>query len=128
MLNSLISLLAIIALAVPLHAQSIAKKVDPGGPVPLEWTFAVSQEMNITGFKIYTAPAASGPWTFNGSPLPASLRTVTVPANFAVNTVRIFYRMVAFKTAGSESVESSVAVADREVELNVPSPTGLLVK
>lgn len=117
-------------LAGTMEAQGAGVKKFPGEPVILAWNYAVTGEANITGFKIYQGPTATGPFTFTNTNSIPSSRTVTLPATFASGSVLYFYTARAYFTSGGatpqtvESVDSNAV----EVDLNVVGPTGLTAK
>ena len=122
-----IVLIPMLVMAGSLHAQTIIKK-SPGDPTTVDWKYDITAEPVISGFRIYVAPAQAGPFTFSGTSTAANLRTVTFPTTFSTNSVRLFFQVKAYKTAGTDTVESTGTPGDKEVELFVVSPTAVLVK
>lgn len=110
------------------HAQAQAIKKDPGAPTTIDWTFPLTSQSAISGFRVYIGPTATGPFGYSGNSTSASLRTITFPTTFSTNSVRLFFQIKAYKTAGTETVESPGIPGDKEVEINVPSPAGVLVR
>lgn len=104
-----------------LQAQSGVKKF-PGDAITFSVTYAVADEPNTTGFKLYSGTSASGPFTFTGTTVtPSSLRSFVVPAAFPVGNVYAFYTLRAYFTTAQgtvESVDSNVV----EVDMNVRTP------
>lgn len=113
--------------SLPAFAQTVIKK-DPGAPTTIDWTYPVASEAVISGFRVYVAPASAGPFSFAGNSAIATSRTITFPTTFSTNSVHLFFQVKAYKTSGTDTVESVGTPGDKEVELNVPSPTGVLVK
>jgi hypothetical protein len=121
-------IILILFLTTHVYAQAAAIKKDPGAPTTIDWTFPVTSEVIITGFRVYVAPVATGPFTFSGNSTAANIRTITFPTTFSTNSVRLFFQIRSYKVAGTDTVESVGIPGDKEVELNVPSPTGILVR
>lgn len=118
-------ILVLVFLPFSLFAQTVIKK-DPGAPITIDWTYPTTAD--LTGFRIYVAPSRTSAFTFSGTSTPSTARTVTFPATFATNSVRLLFKVVAYKTGGTETVESIGTPGDKEVELNVVSPTAVQVK
>lgn len=102
-------------------------KAFPGQTLHFSWSYNVVDEPNTTGFRIYSAPAATGPFTFTGITVtPASARSTTSPAAFQSGNVFVFYTTRAFFST-TQGIVESIDSNDVEVDLNVHTPTGLQV-
>lgn len=112
------------------EAQGAGVKKFPGEATVLTWTYAVIDEANCTGYRIYQGLTATGPFTFTNVSVAPSLRTVTIPATFSTGSVIYFYTARAYFTGTAipvstvESVDSNAVEVDR----NVVTPVGLLAK
>jgi hypothetical protein len=112
-------------------AQAAGVKKFPGEPVVMTWTYLVSDEANITGYRFYWSllPTA-GPYNLTTITAIPSARTVTIPASFPQGSVVYYFTARGYFTgtvapiATVESVDSNSAEVDR----NVVTPAGLLAK
>jgi hypothetical protein len=119
---------AMICLTGLTEAQGAGVKKFPGETVTFAWNYVVADEANITGYKLYVGPSATGPFTFTGKTVATpSLRTTTNPASFGTGQVVSFYTIRAYFTGTAipamtvESVDSNAA----EVDMNVKPATTL---
>lgn len=128
MMKFFLSLVAMLLFCCRVDAQAAGVKKLPGEPVTFTWSYLVADEPNITGFKLYSGPTATGPFTFSGTTVASpSLRTVVIPASFSTGSIMIFYTARAYFTTTQgtgESVDSNAVEVDRAVN----SPTALLAK
>lgn len=99
----------------------------PGEACIFTWVFPVADESKISGFRLYSSPVQSGPFSNLVSNVGPTLRTLTTPATFASGTVRTFYVVRSYFSSGAGTVESNDSNST-EVELRVLTPTGLQVK
>jgi hypothetical protein len=118
-------LLILALLLVPVSAFGQVQK-QPGAPTNFTWTFAVTDEAKISGFRLYSSPIQSGPFNNLQGSSAATARALTVPASFSNGTVKTFYVIRSFFTSTGGTVESGDSNSV-EVDLAVPSPTGLQV-
>lgn len=118
-------LLIIALMLLPVSMFGQVQKL-PGAPTTFTWTFAVTDEAKISGFRLYSSPIQSGPFNnLQGGTTPA-LRTLIVPASFSAGTVKTFYVIRSFFTSTGGTVESGDSNSV-EVDLAVPTPSGLQV-
>ncbi len=104
-------------------------KKYPGENVTVTWNFLATDESKITGFRIYSSPASAGPYAFTGTTAAPTARQVVFPVVFSTGNVMVFYQVKAFYSSGSSTVESNPdPAAGAEVDMNVPMPSGVLVK
>jgi hypothetical protein len=111
-----------------LQAQTVLKK-NPGDPVTLQWDYTLTDQANITGFRIYqwTALPPSGTATFTNVTAVASARTVSTTANFPTGSIRYYYTARAYFTGTAipamtvESVDSNALEVDKIVVLPPPA-------
>ena len=121
-------ILIVLLFAGLVEAQGAGIKKFPGENVNFAWNYLVTDEANITGYRLYVAPTITGPFTFTGKTVPTpSLRTASNPAAFGTGQVMSFYTLRAYFTGTAipamtvESVDSNAV----EVDLNVRTPTAL---
>jgi hypothetical protein len=114
-------------LVFPPNAQSAGVKKFPGEASIFTWNFLIADESKITGFRMYSAPAASGPFAFTGTFVTPTLRTASLSTAFPAGSVIVFYSVRAVYTSGTSTVES-VNSNSVEVDMKVPTPTVLSVR
>jgi hypothetical protein len=122
-----LSLALVVLLVFPLNAQSAGVKKFPGEASTFTWSFLVADESKITGFRMYSAPTATGPFAFTGTFVTPALRMASLSTAFPMGSVIVFYSVRAVYTSGASTVES-VDSNSVEVDMNVPTPTALSVR
>jgi hypothetical protein len=116
----------ILLLNSPALAQTEVKKY-PNETVIFDWQFAQAEEIYISGFRIYSAAQAAGPFeTLVTTALP-NLRTASAPAKFFTSSTTIYYVVRPFKTEGAATIEAGDSNVV-EVDLTVPTVTSLQVR
>lgn len=128
--HQVLSIIAVALLSFGIgQAQAAGVKKFPGENATVSWTFLASDEIKISGFRIYASPLSIGPYIFTGTTALPAARQVIFPVSFSTNSVMIFYQTKSYFTAGTSTVESNPdPVGGAEVDMNVPSPAGTAVK
>jgi len=119
------ALIVLTLLLLPLGLFAQCKKL-PGQNGNFTWSFPVTSESQISGFRLYSSPIQSGPFNNLITSAAATSRLVAAPVTFANGTVKTFYVVRSYSTSGAGTVESGDSNSV-ECELSVPTPTGLQV-
>jgi hypothetical protein len=119
------TLVVLTLLLMPLGLFAQCKKT-PGQSGTFTWSFAVTDEPKISGFRVYQSAIQSGPFNNLTASAASTSRALAAPITFATGTIKTFYVVRSYFTSGGGTVESADSNSV-ECEQSVPSPTGLQV-
>ena len=129
--KAFVAAFALMFFAMTAYAQAAGVPKKPGDPITFAWNYSITDQANVTGYKLYSGLSATGPFNFTGviTTTPAVL-TLTNPAAFVVGSTATWYTMRAYFT-GTVPTPMTVESPDSnsvEVDRAVVTPTVLTAR